>query len=334
MNYLEVPFTTSNTLKDFQSVVNFENLAVLYSDIYLTAIPALEQKTKNMADQLGIKIYPYRIKNSVSKFLTKLSAEIEAVYITPLFELEEDEFKKLIFELNSRKLPSFSIMGRKDVENGILATNRSNLFVRIARRIALNFQRILLGDSPDEIDTFFAPSENLTINMKTARELEIYPQWNTLIEADLINEEDADTGIPLDLKTVMNQVVKNNLDLISQERSLSASSENINIARSNLLPQIDISATGLIIDKDRAESSFGSQPEKTMIGSISAKQVIYSESAWANLSIQNSLQKSKEFELEQFKLDISLLAAKAFLNILRAKTFEKIQKNNCIYFVI
>ena len=46
LNYLEVPFTTSNTLKDFQSVVNFENLAVLYSDIYLTAIPALEQKTR------------------------------------------------------------------------------------------------------------------------------------------------------------------------------------------------------------------------------------------------------------------------------------------------
>ncbi|MDX1701776.1 MAG: TolC family protein [Melioribacteraceae bacterium] len=44
----------------------------------------------------------------------------------------------------------------------------------------------------------------------------------------------------------------------------------------------------------------------------------------SNLSCSNS----KEFEFEQLKLDISLLAAEAFLNVLKAKTFEKIQKNN------
>jgi len=219
-------------------------------------------------------------------------------------------------------------MGMEEVKHGILATNRPNIFPRITRRIALNIQRILLGEKPHKIDVYFAPGEQLAINMKTARDINVYPKWSVLTEADQIGEEETETGGALDLNAVVNEAIKVNLDVLAQKRYLSANAENIGIARSNLLPQFDISATGLMIDKDRAEASFGSQPERTITGVITATQLIYSEAAWANLSIQNSLQKSREFELEQVKLDISLSAAEAFLNVLRAKTFERIQKQN------
>ena len=219
-------------------------------------------------------------------------------------------------------------MGTTDVKRGILATNRPNIFPRIARRIALNLQRILLGEKPHKIEVYFTPREELTINMKTAREINVYPKWSVLTEADQIDEEEVESGQTLDLNSVINEAIKVNLDLLAQKKSLLAGAENIGIARSNLLPQFDISTTGLMIDKDRAEASFGSQPERTITGTITVTQLIYSEAAWANLSIQNSLQKSREYELEQFRLDISLSAAEAFLNVLRAKTFEKIQKQN------
>ncbi|MDX1699633.1 MAG: TolC family protein, partial [Melioribacteraceae bacterium] len=319
LNFIEVPFTTPSTLQEFQNLIEFEKLAILYSDFYIDAMPLLEEKTNRIAENLGIRTYSYRLKDSIGEIIEKLPSDIEAVYLSPILELDSDEYTKLILELKRRKLPSFSVLGLRDVERGVLATNRSNLFPRIARRIALNLQRILLGDKPEEIDAFFAPSENLTINMRTAREINIHPKWDVLIEADLINEEESDIGSSLDLKSVMNLVISNNLDLLSRKKNISASAENVNIAKSNLLPQIDMSATGLLIDKDRAESSFGSQPEKTITGRITATQLLFSEPAWANLSIQNSLQKSKEFEFEQLKLDISLLAAVAFLNVLKAK---------------
>jgi len=328
LNYIVVPFTTPNTLKDFQSLAEFENLAILYNNIYLDAIPDLVNRTKKIAENLGLKTFSYEINNSIEEIFKDFSSEIEAVYISPLLHLAPAEFDRLVVELKNRRLPSFSIMGVQEVELGVLATNRPNIFPRIARRISLNLQRILLGEKPHEIDVYFAPGEQLTINMKTAREINVYPKWSVLIDADQIDDEITETGTTLDLKTVINEVVRVNQDILSRKRNVSAGSENIDIARSNLLPQIDISATGLMIDKDRAESSFGTQPERTITGSISATQLIYSEQAWANLSIQNSLQKSKEFELKQFRLDISLLAAKAFLNVLIAKTFEKIQKNN------
>jgi len=328
LDFIVVPFTTKNTIKDFLSLCEFKHLAILYNKYYLDAIPALEQKTNNIAEKMGIKTTSFKIEKSVDDVFENFPSEIEAVYVSPLLHLTESEFNKLIVELKKHKLPSFSIMGTADVKRGILATNRPNIFPRIARRIALNLQRILLGEKPHKIEVYFSPGEQLAINMKTAREINVYPKWSVLTEADQIDEEILESGQSLDLETVINEAVKVNLDLLAQKKSVLAGAENIGIARSNLLPQFDISATGLMIDKDRAEASFGSQPERTGTASISATQLIYSEAAWANLSIQNSVQKSREFELEQIRLDISISAAQAFLNVLRAKTFERIQKQN------
>ena len=328
LNFIVVPFTTPNTIKDFLSLYNFKNLAVLYNKFYINAIPSIEKITNDVVQELNINITPFYIKDLIDPVFVDFPSEVEAVYVSPLLNISDTEFNKLIAELNKRNLPSFSVMGTTDVRRGILATNRPNIFPRIARRIALNFQRILLGEKPHKIDIYFSPGEQLAINMKTARAINIYPKWNVLTEADLIDDEESESGIKLDLATVINDAVKVNLDLLAKKKTTEANFENIAIARSNLFPQFEITGTGLMIDEDRAEASFGSQPERTLTGSITATQLIYSEPAWANLSIQNSLQESKEFELKQLKLDISLYAAEAFLNVLKAKTFERIQKQN------
>jgi outer membrane protein TolC len=109
---------------------------------------------------------------------------------------------------------------------------------------------------------------------------------------------------------------------------VSSGEQDVKQARSQLLPQIDLLGTGVVIDKDRAEASFGSQAQRTLSGSVTATQILYSEPAWANLSIQKSLQKSRESDFEQLRLDITLAASTVYLNVLRAKTFQRIQRDN------
>jgi len=104
--------------------------------------------------------------------------------------------------------------------------------------------------------------------------------------------------------------------------------QNVKEARSKLMPQLNLSGLGVVIDKDRAEASFGIQAQRAVSGSVTATQVIFSEPAWANLSIQRSIQKTREMDYEQLRLDIILAASTAYLNVLRAKTFERVQKDN------
>jgi len=91
---------------------------------------------------------------------------------------------------------------------------------------------------------------------------------------------------------------------------------------------MDLSSSYLIIDEDRAENSFGQQPERTLSGSVTANQVIFSEKAFAYLTIQSNLQRTRRFEYEQLRLDVIRDAATAYPNVLRAKTYERIQLAN------
>ena len=50
----------------------------------------------------------------------------------------------------------------------VLVLGRDEDAVRYARRLALNVQRILLGDAPEEIDVRIADPQRLAINMRTA----------------------------------------------------------------------------------------------------------------------------------------------------------------------
>ena len=57
---------------------------------------------------------------------------------------------------------------------------------RFARRIALNLQRILLGEDAAEIEVGFRLGRRLVINMRTARAIGFLPRWAVLIDAEKI----------------------------------------------------------------------------------------------------------------------------------------------------
>ena len=146
--------------------------------------------------------------------------------------------------------------------------------------------------------------------------------------AELINEKRTDIDRKINIRQAIDEALRVNLDLKAETYTISAGHQDINKARSNLFPQIDLSATGLIIDDDRAAASLGSTAERTISGSAKVSQIIYSEPVYANLSIQKNLQKSREWQMHQLRLDIIAETGTAYLNLLNAKTVEQIQIDN------
>ncbi len=328
LNYVNLPERTIREVQAFLEVVKFKKLAYFINYRYLDAVPELKTRGRDLLKGIGIDFQVIGVGETIDKALSEMSPDIEAVMVGPLTQTPRTEFLRLVDELIKRKLPSFSVFEARDVEQGILASVITDVASQIARRIALNIQRILLGEEPGSIPVDLAIGEQLRINMETARKIDVYPDWRVLVEAELLHEEIAELERKISLSSAVQEAIDVNLDLIAQERFVTAGSQDVKEARSKLLPRIDVYGTGVIIDKDTAESSFGAQAQRTLSGSVSASQVIFSEPAWANLSIQKSLQKTREWDYEQLRLDIALAASKAYLNVLRAKTFERIQKDN------
>ena len=132
----------------------------------------------------------------------------------------------------------------------------------------------------------------------------------------------------MSLEQTLRSVLTVNLELRASQSEVLAGEGDVGKARAALLPQADVGLTYAVIDDDRAAASFGSQAERTLSGSVSLTQILFSDQLWAGLSIEKKLQKQRELAHESLRLDILRDAAVAYLNVLRTLTVERIQKNN------
>jgi outer membrane protein TolC len=257
------------------------------------------------------------------------AASVEAVYLTPQFQLSEEDWQRLVQGLIDRRLPSFSWFGRADVVDGIMAGQRPERFAqRIARRVALNIQSILLGADPSSLPVAFASQSRLFINIATAHAIDVYPPWKVVTEAELISEERSVVEREWTLESAVREAVEVNLDLGAADRAVAAGADEIGIARAGLLPQIDLGLDWSVIDKDQAESGTSFRPEQLLAGRATLTQLVYADPAWANYSIQKSIQESRVQGRETVWLDVAFDAAVTYLDLLKAKTIERIEREN------
>jgi outer membrane protein TolC len=329
LSYTAFPNPFRRDLEMFLRIVPFKKVALITAPFFRTALQEFGKRFPRIAGELNLKVQIIQVGQSAKEALAQLEPDVEAVYLAPLLHMPAEERERLFRGLIGCRLPSFSLRGRWDVERGVfagLATEET--FPRLARRTALNIQRILLGEDARTLPYAFPARQRLTINMATARAIGVYPPFSVLGEAELLDEEAEEIKRQLSLASAVQEAIGSNLDLAAQDRAVAAGQQEVKGARSDLLPQIDVSALGRIIDEDRAEASFGSQAEQTVTGTASLSQVLYADPAWANLSVQKNLQTARLEERESVKLDITLEAATTYLNVLRAKAAERIEKEN------
>ena len=329
-NLVYVARPEAEDLSVFLEIAAFERPAVLISESLAEAISGLPERVREATAGLGLDPAIVTVGANAEEALTKLAGgNYDAVYVLPLPRLSVDQFDELAVGLIDLQLPSFSWFGAREVRRGILAGQKSDGFgLQIARLTALNVQRILRGDPADLLPVDFVPQEVVVINMATARQIGVYPSWKILTEAELIADEERFTDRSISLQSAIQEALAANRDVAAGERFVAAGEENVKVATSALLPQINLGLTGRIIDQDRAAASLGVLNEQQLTASAGLSQIIYADRAWATKSIERSLQESREQNLETLRLDIAFEAASSYLEVLRRKTVERIQRQN------
>ena len=329
LTYLTSFKSFERDLQAFLEIVSFKNLALVEDAVIPEAIPKVLEKIQHAARANDIVINPIRVTDSIEPLWKQLPAETDAVFVVPLFRLPSREFDSMVKGLIERGLPSFSLTGRSEVERGIFASlSPETDLIRMARRIALNVHRILLGERAENLPVTISEGEELTINMATARAINVWPSFRTMTEATLLNEESIGMTRKLSLYSVVREAAHVNLDLAAADRHVAAGIGAIQNARSALLPQISIGSSANLIDQDRAEGSFGSNPEKAAFAQGSFEQLLYSDKAWTDYTVEQRNQDSRKADRRQVELDVIQEAALAYLQVLQTKTIESIQKEN------
>jgi len=329
LNYVALPDTLAEELETFRRVVPFQRIAILTNASLIRAVPEIVERTASAFDGTGVDFEYVPVGESAGEALAAISDQADAVYVWPLFQFSPEEYQRLIDGLIERRLPSFSSLGGGEVEAGMLASAGSaEFFPKLARRIGLNVQRILLGEDPGELPVGFSVRHDLVINMATARAIDVSPRWEVMIEARVLNLEDVEGAYELSLDKAVSEAIELNLDLIVRRQEVEAGALEVERARADRRPQVEVSASGLLIDDDRAAGSLGSQAERTATAGLSLTQLIYSDPVSSNRTIQELLQEGRQSDLESLRLDTALEAASTYLNLMRARALERIQHNN------
>ncbi|MEE9231994.1 MAG: ABC transporter substrate binding protein, partial [Nitrospirales bacterium] len=328
-SYLVLSESFERNLQAFKEIVPVKNLVLLQDAAILKAVPNIQKTIDQIAENNHVVIHPVSVTNSVDTIWSQLPPNTQGVYVAPLFRLPIPEFDRLVQGLIDRKLPSFSMLGLEEVERGIMAGLSSKLnHIGFSRRVALRVHRMLLGESKREIPLTVNHGEQLTINMATARAINVWPSFRVLTEAELLHEEPKNIGRQLSLYAVVREAAQVNLDLAAADRAVAAGIGAVQNARSSLLPQINIGSSGNLIDSDRAEGGFGNTPEKSMFATGSFEQLLYSDKAWTNYTVEQRRQEGRQAGRRQIELDVIQAAALGYLNVLKTKTIERIVKEN------
>lgn len=329
LTYVALSHDRQDEIRRLREVAPFRRLTYLVGDVLLAGAPVLEENLRSAMRAAGGEADIVRVGATADAALAALPPAVEAVYVTPLPQLAPGEFERLVRGLTERRLPAFSYSGRSEVDQGLLASLYLDADTRrVARRVALHVRRILEGEDVGNLPVDFRRNAHLTVNMATARAIGVYPTWDVMTEAELLRDTPPVAARRLGLPDAVREALAANLDLAAANRSVAAGRQAVRGARAALLPQVSASSNIDAIDPDRAASSFGLQPAWTAAGSVGVSQLLYSDGARAQATIERHVQTSRERARDAQRIDVAHGAAVGYLDVLRAKTFERIQREN------
>lgn len=293
------------------------------------ALPNLETALEAYPELEGLELDVVPVGETAEPALALLDPAVEGVIVMPLPRIDEAEFQRLADGLIERGLPSFSWIGEREVRAGILAGWLAETFPqRLARRTAINVQRVLLGEDAGTLPIVIVVEERRSLNLETATAINVFPPWEVYVESELIGSLGGPQGPAFSLAGVVEEAIDVNLDLLAEGRFVGAGAETVRLVTSPLLPQAGASLDGRIIDQELAAATPPFLSQRSLSGTAGLSQVVYDQQLWANRSIEKSFQESREFDYTTLELDVALEAVTAYLNVLRGTTFERVQREN------
>ncbi|MBT8339330.1 MAG: TolC family protein [Desulfatitalea sp.] len=328
-NFTYVLFNRSlqNDLSQFHQIIAFDKVAVI-ADPELIKLALNNTRELRLGDGgQTVTLMPLPMSGSKEAVATQAEAA-QAAYISYLGRLSLQQRQELIRTLTERGIPTFGL-SVKDAQIGAMAAAApEENWISLVRRLALNIEAILGGRNASTLGVRIDLAESLTINMKTAELLGISPPFSILSQATLLHEFDVPGAPATTLVEVMRAASRSSLDVRIEQDSVDIAQEDVSLAKSEWRPSLNASGSYTLIDEETANASFGSQVQRTTAGALTAQQLIYSDDVAGNITASKHLLLSAQSTLAQVRLDSILTTAKAYLNILKAKTAVTIHQQN------
>ena len=190
------PYRYERQLRIFHDIIKFKKLGIAFEDsIYGRSYSAIDTVEKVAAD-IGFEVVKCYTKSDISdtniasqsviQCFQDLSKQVDAIYVTIQGGVNAESIPKLVEIANQNRIPTFSQLGAKEVQQGILFSISRPGFKPAGLFLSATIAQILNGAKPRQLKQLFEESPSIAINLKTAEIVGLYLYADILAAADTI----------------------------------------------------------------------------------------------------------------------------------------------------
>jgi outer membrane protein len=327
-SYISSMIRLRNDMRAFYDMFGFNHLAVLVPEPLYVNFQPLHAFLNQEGQTFDLSFVP--VVPGMDNVLSEMSSTVDAAYVFPMVQSTPGETKALYDALNNRRIPSLAVGGPGDLELGASVTFTPQFtLLQMAREVALRVLKVSEGINLSEIPVTRSENKRTPmINLESLRQTGKFPvRWKELQNATLINIEKI-PGETLELRQAIALALENNLQGKITDQDLLMAQTDVRIAKSNVLPQVEVSGSAVQLSQNLVRASMGQRGEFTVTGSASLKQVIYSEAAFANIALKKLAAEYEQQSNRQTLLDIVSNTSGVYISLLFAKNNLQIKNEN------
>ena len=326
LNFIAQNTDMSSEIDTFLSAVRFKKLTLIVDGYVRQLNFDAEKRLKNEAAAKGVALSV--VYDTGGDLAAAIPTDTEAVMIAPLPNRDKAQIKSLAEYLTSRHIPAYAPFDMGFDGTGIMLTaSVAANTERRARMTAVNLLEVLKGRRAEAQPVELEYKRKLIADMAAADRTGVSLPFALLSEAELINENGTE-ATSLTIDAAVREAIKANLNLIAAELGIKADSENIRMVRSELFPQISVKLGYTQFDSDYDYVELGSYAEKSTDGSVTLKQLLFSEKVLAQLKIQKHFNTALKYQQKTLELEVGKQAAQTFLKVLTAQTAVRIRQED------
>ena len=317
---------TANDFVTFQKLVpKMSKTAILINENYL-------KTNTNWSTNIGKKL---KEKNCNAEFvvipvgkdprasLAKIPDDVNGVFVTPLYNLSSDQRADMYKYISDRKLPSFSIVGKEDVELGaMLGTSASDSDKKLAEATSFNIHGVLHGNVVKNEKIPFYDDKVIFYNADTGEAVDYTPPLRLLNNAVTISNKELPT---FDLGSLLDALDSGNLDMARKQYLITAARRSVASAYLRYLPTLRLDLGYQSYNDDYARSYAG-VPKHAGVFTLAMDQVIYSPDLVTNIIVKHKKLKFDKAEGILTKANTEYQTGNLYIETLMLENMIKVQE--------
>ena len=317
---------TANDFVTFKTLVpNIKKTAILMNENYYKTNPNWEKsisaKLKEKNCDLNFVVIP--VNSNVNASLSKIPSDVDSVFVTPLYNLSAEQRKDLYKSITNKKLPSFSSVGREDVNIGaMLGTSTFDVDKKLAEATSFNIHGVLHGNAEKKEKIPFYDDKIIFYNEDTGEAVNYVAPLRLLNNSTTITHK----KLPVyDLAYLLDTLDENNLDIARKQYLISAARRSVASAYLRYLPTLRIDLGWQHYNDGYAESYSG-VPYQVGQFTLAMDQVIYSPDLVTNIIVKHKKLKFDKAEHALMKANTEYQTANLYIETLMLENMIKVQE--------